>query len=350
MNRNSLSLKTFNGWFFWIALFALLAALVLTVLSVMELCTSACVEGQKWRFFGFKFEILGLAMFPVLILFHILSLSQPFFRMLASLMIAASVGAEAWFLYVQKVLIGGFCPICVSIAFSIAVAGLAYFIRFVKESIQSSNEGSMHTWIKIFPSMGTVFLGFLLAFIGVSKINPLEAKQVSLKESIRFGEANGPIEVYVFTDWFCPACRRVEPVFEEMIPDLKGKAPVFFVDATVHPESLNFTPYNLSFMINNKNDYFKLRKALEQLADKNDTPSDTDIQDAIKPHGVQLKELAYSDVALGVKLFKKLVKQFEITQTPTVVIVNMDSKKGKKLSGYGEITKENVLKAVESLQ
>lgn len=350
MNKHLFSLKNFNGWFFWIALFALLAALVLTVLSIMELCTSACVEGQKWRFFGFKFEILGLVMFPVLILFHILSLSQPFFRMLASLMIAASVGAEAWFLYVQKVLIGGFCPICISIAFSIAVAGLTYFIRFVKESIQSSNEGSMHTWIKIFPSMGTVFLGFILAFIGVSKVNPLEAKQVSLKESIRFGEANGPIEVYVFTDWFCPACRRVEPVFEEMIPDLKGKALVFFVDATVHPESLNFTPYNLSFMINNKNDYFKLRKALEQLADKNDTPSDTDIQDAIKPHGVQLKELAYSDVALGVKLFKKLVKQFDITQTPTVVIVNMDSKKGKKLSGYEEITKENVLKAVDSLQ
>ncbi|CRX38489.1 thioredoxin domain-containing protein [Estrella lausannensis] len=350
MDKKSISLRTFDGWFFWIALFALLAALILTVLSVMDLCTSACVEGQKWRFFGFKFEVLGLGVFPLLILFHILSISKPLFRMLASLMIAASVGAEAWFLYVQKVLIGGFCPICVSIAFSIFVAGMAYFIRFVKESIQSSNEGSMHTWIKIFPSMGTIFLGFLAAFIGVSKINPLEAKQVSLKESIRFGSNEGPIEVYVFTDWFCPACRRVEPVFEAMIPDLKDKAPVFFVDATVHPESLNFTPYNLSFMINNKNDYFKLRKALEQLADKNDSPSDTDIQEAINPHGVQLKELAYSDVALGVKLFKKLVKQFDITQTPTVVIVNMDSKKGKKLSGYGEITKENVLKAVDSLQ
>lgn len=350
MKNNYVSLRTFEGWFFWIALLALTAALVLTVLSALELCTSACVEGQKWRFFGYKFEILGLVIFPVLIACHILSLKAPLFRMLASLMIAASVGAEAWFLYVQKVLIGGFCPICVSIAFSIFVAGLAYFIRFIKESIQSSNEGSMHTWIKIFPSMGTVFLGFLLAFIGVSKINPLEAKQLSLKENISFGEGKGPIEIYVFTDWFCPACRRVEPVFEAMIPDVKDKATVYFVDAAVHPESLNFTPYNLSFMINNKAEYFKIRKALEELADKNDTPSDTDIQDAVKPLGVQLKELTYSDVALGVKLFKKLVKQFEVSQTPTVVIVNMESKKGKKLSGFGEITKENVVKAIDSLQ
>lgn len=337
-------------WTFWITLLALLTALVLTVISHLEVCTTACVEGQKWRILGCKFELFGLIVLPLMIISHILSLKIPIFRTITGLMLAASLGAELWFLYIQIGIVGGLCSICVSIAFAVLVAGLAYFTRFVNETLESRNEGVMQTLTKIVPSMGMMLLGFLFAFMGCSKINPLEAEQATLKDNISFGKPKTPIEVYIFTDWFCPACRRADPEIDKIIPEIQDKAKLYFVDAAVHTQSLNFTPYNLSFMINNKDKYFQIRKALEALADKNNAPSDSDIKETVKPLNVTLKELNYSDVALGVKLFKKLVKQFEVTQTPTIVIVNTNTKKGKKLSGYSEITKDNVMRAIETLQ
>jgi protein-disulfide isomerase len=203
---------------------------------------------------------------------------------------------------------------------------------------------------KIFSPFSALIFGVLFAIFGVSKINPLAAQQQTLKESLFFGKADSPIEVYIFTDWFCPACRKVDPEIDKMLPDVQKNAKVYFIDATVHPESLNFTPYNLSFLVNNKDQYMQIRKAIEGLSEKNKTPSDTDIKNTIKPLGAKLKELSYSDVAVGVKFFKKLVKQFDITQTPTVVVINAETKKGKKFSGSSEITQDNILKGIESLQ
>lgn len=340
----------FKGWTFWIGALALLSAIILSLLHSLDLCTSACAEGSKWRFLGLKFETIGLIVLPLILGAHILSLWIPVFRTLTPLAIAGCLGGELWFLYIQKMVIGSFCPICVGIAFSLFIAAAAYATRFFKESFQSRNEDTMHNWTKILPSMSMMIAGFLLAFFGVVKTNPLEAQQQSLKDNIRFGKDSGSIEVYVFTDWFCPACRKADPEIDKMMPDVLQKAKLFFVDAAVHPESLNFTPYNLSFMINNKDKYLEIKKAILNLADTNNSPSEADIKKTVEPIGITLKEVNYSDVASGVKLFKKLVKQFEVTQTPTVVIINMTTKKGKKLTGSAEITKDNVMRAIDSLQ
>jgi len=325
---------------FWIALVAILTALTLTVVSALELCTTACVEGQNFRILGLKFEVLGFIALPLITISHILSYWYQSFRTVTAVLLASAIGAELWFLYIQKAIIGNFCPICLGIALALFVAGGAYFFRSLKEDSMK----------KTFPTVSALIFGVLFAILGVSKINPLEAQQQNLKESLYFGKAESPIEVYIFTDWFCPACRKVDPEIEKMLPDVQPIAKVYFIDATVHPESLNFTPYNLSFMVNNKDQYLPIRKAVEGLSEKNKSPSDSDIKNAIEPLGAKLKELSYSDVTLGVKFFKKLVKQFDITQTPTIVVINTETKKGKKFSGSSEIKKDNILKSIESLQ
>ena len=350
MQKTKNSLKTFNRWIFWIAFLAIFSAIILAFAHSLNFCTTACVEGQNWRFFGFTFDTLGLIFLPFILVSHILSVRIPLFRTITALSIASCIGAETWFIYVQKVYIGGFCPICVGIAFSLCIAGIAIMTRFFKESFQSRNEEPMLRLTKIFPSLSALFIGFFLAFSGVAKINPLESKQLEIKDSISFGKDHSIFEVYVFTDWFCPACRKADAEIEKMMPEVAAKARAFFVDAAAHSDSLNFTPYNLSFMINNKDKYLELRKTLLTLADKNKAPTDSDVKQVVQPLGVNLKELNYSDVAIGVKLFNKLVKQFEMSETPTVVIINAATKKGKKLTGYKEITRDNVLRAIDSLQ
>ena len=43
-------------------------------------------------------------------------------------------------------------------------------------------------------------------------------------------------------------------------------------------------------------------------------------------------------------------EKFKIKGTPTMVIINREAKKGKKLTGNKEITKDNALKAIETLK
>lgn len=326
-------------------------AILLTIASWVHLCSESCVEGHKYVMYGMKFEPFGLAIFSTALVLQLYTARYPRLSVLVAWIIAGSLGGEVWFIYAQHSIIGAWCPICLAIAASIGVAAMAaLFLHWSHAKKQLKGEDrKMHTFRGL-PSLGMLVLGFVIAFLGFAKENPLLAEQTSFKDSITFGDKSSPIEVYVFTDWFCPACRIVEPRLVTMAPKVEKKAKLIFVDMQIHKDSLNFTPYNLSFMIHNKTKYFDLRKVLNTLSQKNSSPTETDVQDAIKPLGVSYNELNFSDISLGVKLYKSLAKQFNIESTPTIVIINTSNKKGKKLSGASEITEENVMKAIDSLK
>jgi len=208
----------------------------------------------------------------------------------------------------------------------------------------------MHKLTQTLCSLTIAVLGFTMAYFGVVKDNQLQAVENHMKESIVFGDKNSPVEVYLFTDWACPACRSLEPAIVKLSPKIMKEAKLTFVDYAIHPETLNYTPYNLAFMVNNKKEYLKLRDALTELSEKNGSPSDEDIQELAHKNGVTLKELNYADVTLANKYYTHLAKEFDIHSTPTMVIVNRNSKKAKKLSGGSEITEENVLDFIHKLK
>jgi protein-disulfide isomerase len=192
-------------------------------------------------------------------------------------------------------------------------------------------------------------LGFLFSQFGLAKFNKLQAAEDSIKDKVAFGSLSAPVEVYVFTDWECISCRKVEPVLEKSSPDIMKKARLIYVDLPVHPESMNFTPYNLSFMIHNKPQYFRLRDALTELSTTTQAPTDEQVEALAKKLGVKYKQLNYADVSVGTKYFQHIADQFKVDRTPTVVIVNKDKKKGKKLIGGNEITEDNIMRAIDSL-
>jgi len=344
--------KNLHDWIFLITGLALIVGLALTAVSWMEVCSAACVEGHKYRLFGYKFEFFGLLFFCAATFCHILSRFIPIFSTVTALLVAGAVGSEIYFLYVQKVIIGQWCPVCISIAASVFFAAAALMTPFIIDLKTALHKGKfMNTLVRALPPVSTMFLSFfLVAFIGVAKINPLQAKQDALREKIAFGKKDTAIEIYIFTDWFCTACRQAEPTIERMAPALEKEGTLYIIDAGFHQESLNFTPFNLSFMIYNKDKYFQLRQKLSDLARRTEEPTDDEVQEIIAPLNVELKELTFSEVNLGVKLFKKLRKQFGVNVTPTVVVVNRDTKKGKKLKGTQEITESNVLQAINSLK
>lgn len=348
----ALQLKQSRFAYYFIAA-ALSVAYALSFVSWLRLCSQACAEGHTYRIFGFTFETIGLIFFPFLMLLHLLSRRFMVLGTFTSWLLSAALGSELIFIYVQKYKIGSWCPICLAIASMLAVAGMAClysYYRNFKLSFELGDKGQlMNNICKGFTGCIFFVMGFILAFAGVAKSNPLRAEEASVKESIAFGNLRSPIEVFVFTDWRCPSCRKLEPTLEYILPRIMQTARVTFVDDPIHPETMNFTPYNVSFMINNKAQYFSLRKALTALSEDTKTPTDAEIEAIAAKLGTQYRQLNYADVALANKYFASLVKKMDIDGTPIIVVANRHNNKAKKLEGSAEITEKNILKAIETL-
>lgn len=337
-----------TGWVAW------LGGMTFSVISYMGVCSEACGEAHNWRCFGCHFEMIGLLFFPLLAIFYAASRSSRLAALFASWMVAGAFGSEIWLIFVQKYKIGHWCPVCLSIATCIGIIALTMSISYLLDLItvlKQGNKGSVMKSIwKGLSSLAVVGVGFFLAFIGVAKFNPLQAQEASIANAVIFGNLQSKIEVYVITDELCPACRAIEPALEKMSPNIMKLAKLVFVDYPLHDESVNLIPYNLSFMIHNKDKYFALRNALGELALKTSEPTEEQVRKAIASIGIRYKPLNYADVSIGIKYFKHLATEFDVHSTPTIVIINTANKKGKKLTGGKEITEANVLKAIAELK
>ncbi len=331
----------------------LVAAMALTIVSWLRICSEACADSHSYRLFGLTFEDVGMVFFPIMLLMHLLSRRLPLLGTLAAWALAATLGAEAMFIYLQKYIIGHWCPVCLLIATTLLLGAAIYFygyyVNFKNILIRREKELVMINVTKGCVGMIAMAVGFVLAFTGIAKHSELQAEENSVVAQIAFGKANSQIEVYVFTDWECPACRSLEGVFEAMAPAIMQRARLTFVDDPVHAASLNFTPYNLSFMIYNKANYFALRNALSNLSETTKAPTQEQVAALAAKQGVKFTQLSYADVAMGTKYYDQLVDQYKVEGTPTVVVVNSATKKSQKLEGTSEISQANVLKAIDTL-
>lgn len=339
---------------YYLTLLALVAGFVLTIVSFIRLCSSQCVGTHDYRIWGFHFETVGMIFFPLLIISHLLAYRRELFGLLTAAALVAALGSELIFIGVQKFMIGSWCPICLSIAATVGVASIYYLYNLFQNNNFALNishkEVSVNSSTKNMLLAGVFFMGLTVSLFGITKVDPLDVAQTSVKESITFGKLDSPIEIYIFTDWQCPACRKLERKLDKVAPPLIEKYKLVYVDFPIHPETMNYTPYNLSFMINDKKQYLHLRDALTELSEKTGTPTEAQVEESAKQYDVTYKQLNFADVAIGMSYFKHLADEFKIDSTPTMVIVNRDNKKGKKLYGTDEINLDNIEKAIEQIK
>ncbi len=338
---------------FWITTIALISGFVLSILSWLELCVEHCSANQNYRLFGFSFGKVGIVFFFAITILYVYTRIKPALLRYVGWILASALGAEVMFIAVQRYQIGHWCPVCLSIAFSLVVAALAFssnYLRpFFKTSYNKIPGANMKKLKKALSTLTFFMLGFLLAFIGVSKPNLAEAAAQEMKDRLAFGSKTSPIEVYFITDWFCPTCKSEEPMFEQVIPKIHSKVRYYFIDYPIHSKTLNFSPYNLAFMVNNKAQYFTARNLLAKLADTKDSPVDDDIILLSKKGDIAFKELSYLDVKAGLDFFDKVVNDNDLSATPTVLIINTKTKKTEKLEGSKDITEKNILDAINKL-
>lgn len=329
------------------------AGLVLSLLSWLEVCTQECSDAHHYQFFELSFGMIGIGYFSALILLHFLSIRRPALCTLTGFIVAGGLGAEIMLIVVQKFVIGKWCPICLSIAGMIALAALSLAAQYLLELDilirNNMRKKIMQNIWKGISSISIFAIGFILTFFGIGKEDKLQAAQTALEQNLVFGNTKSPVIVYIFTDWQCPACRQAEPAFEKMFPSVIEEAQVVFVDLAIHPESLNFIPYNLSFILRNKPQYMQLRHLLTNISSQTDSPTDEQVEEGASKLGLKYQQLNYSDIVLGIRYFKRLVQEHNVQSTPTVIVTHLNKNIKKKLSGSDSITEANILKAIDSI-
>ena len=320
----------------------LLAGLVLSVLSVFHVCSDACRETAKFTIFGLNFGWFGVAFFlTAMVLFGCRSFFSPA-RWLLALQLYAAAGAELRFIWLQKYVIGAWCPVCLSIAASVYIAVLLAVISATLEI--KRNGGAMKEYGKY------LALAVVAALIGLGgAVGGVRQEAQAAGPDIYLGKTNSAVTVYFVSDWFCPACRAIEKDVEKMYPEIAGQARVAFVDFPIHPETSNFTPYNLQFLMYEKGKYIQLRRALSELAKKTNAPGNEQVQAAIAATGVKLRQLNFMEVMNGVKLFESIYRGYGVTSTPTVVVANDKMKKKVLLVGDKQITRQAIKDAMASV-
>lgn len=187
-------------------------------------------------------------------------------------------------------------------------------------------------------------IGLAGAFFGVKK----ESEAAELDPFL--GKTKSSTIVYFVSDWFCPGCRKIEPSIEKMFPDIARIAKVGFVDFPIHRETSNFTPFNLQFLFFEKAKYIPLRKALGELALKTKNPTPEQVQAAIAPLGVKLRQLDMADILYGTQANLSVYRGFNLNSTPSVVVTSTKTKKTKILVGDNQISEQAVKAAIAEVE
>jgi len=325
----------------------LAAALAFSVLLAVGLCTDACKATAAWTIFGIDFPLFGIGFFLLCLLLFRLR-DRPVFRVFFPAVIAGAWGAEITFLYVQHSIIKRWCPMCLAVAFCVCVVGIVrsvgYFTSMGKQL--ESGRGAMARHL----SKGILLAALMIAgafgsFLALG--NPAASHAETLP--LALGRQDSEIEVYVFTDWFCPACRQADPDLEKAYPNIMKRAKLLFIDQPIHAQSMNFIPYNLSFLVREKAKYLEIRKALQRLATRTNEPTPEDVRKAVAPLGVTYRPLNYADVDAGIRYFRSLAQAFGVEGTPAVVVHNRRTGSTKMLLGVRELSYANIIMTVSGV-
>ena len=326
----------------------LAAGLILSVASALNVCAAdACSEAHKYALLGIPMPVLGIGFFIVAGTVYELSIARTSIKPLFLLLMCCASGAEIAFILIQKFRIQKWCPLCLGVAAAVFLVALVTSFEGIKNTSARVNlRGIMIMPIarKIVTIVLVFIAGFFLAYRGMEKGDAEESVP-----KIFLGKQDSSVEVFIMTDWFCPACLKAEQEIERAVPALEKRAKVFFVDVPIHPETLNYTPYNLSFLSYEKNKYLELRRSLLGLTKRTKDPTPEDVKGAIASLNVVYKPLSFLDATRGMKFYEGVRTEFKVSATPTVVM--RDTKTGKviKLVGIKEISEANLMKAVDQV-
>lgn len=155
---------------------------------------------------------------------------------------------------------------------------------------------------------------------------------------------SGPIEVRIYSDYFCPPCRAMEPAVDPILKDLlkKNVIRLTLIDTPFHQYTALFARHFL-YAIKENNDVdhaFGVRNVLIEASTDKTVTTQERIEAIFKEKGIPY---AVFDVKPAFDSYTAMLKEDNIKSTPTCVII----KSGQKKIFVGG---PDVINALKSLQ
>jgi hypothetical protein len=153
----------------WLAVSTGLAVSIFSLIN--ELClATACSDAASFTFFGVGMAWLGIAYFSFILL--VLWLRQKFHSLdwVLTALLFSGVGAEFRLLWIQKYIIGSWCPLCVTICCALFIASIVLLIGKVHEPKSEEGSGkSLLGWLVFVMAM--IAMGLAIAMVGVKALS-----------------------------------------------------------------------------------------------------------------------------------------------------------------------------------
>lgn len=141
---------------------------------------------------------------------------------------------------------------------------------------------------------------------------------------LSFGK--GKIEARFYSDYFCSACKALEPNIEYLLSDLvkRNIITVTFVDTPLHKQSALYARYFL-YVLNARKEIghaLKARSALFDAAHQNITDKEK-LEAFLASKGIKFKPF---DPRPVFTMLQQYLKSDQVRATPTCVVINGDKK------------------------
>jgi uncharacterized membrane protein len=295
----------------------LLALAGIVVILAYQYCFGSC-SNLKGSVLGVDLKYLGILYMTAIL---VLALTRQ--TLLALLALAFGSGGEL-FLIGYQVHSGVYCPYCLIFA---AVVILALFINF-----ERSRKGLAAL------AAGAGMLFFLLFFSGSATLSYAAGPPLP-----SYGK--GPVEVRIYTDYFCGPCRAEETEVMALITELveKNLARVIFIDTPIHRETVLYAGYFLSALNAKEGGDLRMavaiRAALFEAAVEKISKKES-LELFLKKKGIALRPF---DTAPVFKIFSNYLNEDRINSTPSCVIIGP---KGKQTL----VGREDTIKALRNLR
>lgn len=163
-------------------------------------------------------------------------------------------------------------------------------------------------------------------------------KKEGLRSAKVFTIGSGPVEILLYTDYFCPPCRDIEPYLEITLAKLVSSgAKVTFVDAAFNRKSSLFSRYFLyaAKAASSPESVIHARSVLFRLAEKDEVETEQEMRKALKENEVAIDSF---DTQPLMTQWMELLEKHGLRTTPTCVIIK-PGEKVEKHSGSIEIPK-----------
>jgi len=290
------------------------------IMAYYDYCDTTC-SYLKGDIFGIDLKWVGMAFMAVVIAFAAFK-QTPFVRAL----LAAGLGVEVH-LYAFQVQNNVYCPFC--LAFSVILIA-SFIINYEVPSVWRENRRRMWLYflgevnfpmfkINKLPLLLFSILGYLTVLLTFSgSVTPAYGQD---KTGAIPSLGKGKYEIFMFADYFCPPCKRIdtkaEPVMKELLAS--GKVKITFIDVPFSRTTPIYAKHYLYSANANgsSNNILHVRRLLFEAAQVQRIQTEDALVAYLKEQKISWK--TFNEKSIFALMTAK-IKENEVNSTPTCVI------------------------------